>query len=186
MYASIFLGTRALIVVITAIPILQKHAEFLIDRHAYFSALEPQSEELGELFSTGWTREAIAAVVAKGYGHLTKVCCYHSLMQYGLLSGRASKSGSCKGTGNSTYFAKHQRKRGVCPLVTLLFCPHVLSVDHSLSTIFSLLFLRASSNRTQVCYSLVLCVFDRLVSRTRGHVSVVLIVYHNIQTCERV
>ncbi|KIM54604.1 hypothetical protein SCLCIDRAFT_136495 [Scleroderma citrinum Foug A] len=55
-----------------SIPILQKHLEFLIDRHAYFSALEPKPEELGELFSTEWTREAIATVVTKGHGHLTK------------------------------------------------------------------------------------------------------------------
>ncbi|KAL4073262.1 hypothetical protein V8B97DRAFT_1953447 [Scleroderma yunnanense] len=55
-----------------SIPILQKHVEFLIDRHAYFSALDSKPEELGELFSTGWTREAIGTVVAKGLGHLTK------------------------------------------------------------------------------------------------------------------
>ena len=58
---------------VTAIPILQKHIEFLVDRHAYFTALEVPPDELGELFSTTWTREAIREVVSKGTGHLTKV-----------------------------------------------------------------------------------------------------------------
>ncbi|KAG8214448.1 hypothetical protein J3R82DRAFT_9471 [Butyriboletus roseoflavus] len=55
-----------------SIPILQKHIEFLIDRHAYFAALEVPPEELGDCFSTAWTREAISEVVSKGTGHLTK------------------------------------------------------------------------------------------------------------------
>lgn len=58
---------------VTAIPILQKHIEFLVDRHAYFAALEVAPEELGDYFSTAWTREAISEVVSKGTGHLTKV-----------------------------------------------------------------------------------------------------------------
>ncbi|KAH7885374.1 hypothetical protein F5I97DRAFT_1378091 [Phlebopus sp. FC_14] len=55
-----------------SVPILQSHLEFLIDRHAHFAALEPQPEELGEFLSTTSTRRAIAEVVAKGVGHLTK------------------------------------------------------------------------------------------------------------------
>ncbi|KIJ64460.1 hypothetical protein HYDPIDRAFT_111787 [Hydnomerulius pinastri MD-312] len=54
-----------------SIPILQRHIEFLVDRHAHYATLETP-EESGGLFSTPWTREAIAAVVAKGTGHLTK------------------------------------------------------------------------------------------------------------------
>lgn len=30
--------------------------------------------ELGEIFTTEWTREAIEEVVDKGIGHLTQVC----------------------------------------------------------------------------------------------------------------
>ncbi|KAG6331001.1 hypothetical protein ID866_8087, partial [Astraeus odoratus] len=54
-----------------SIPTLQRHVEFLIDRHAYFSTLEAKPEELGELFSTVWTREAIGTVVERGLGHIT-------------------------------------------------------------------------------------------------------------------
>lgn len=61
---------------VTAIPILQKHIEFLVDRHSYFSALEDPPEELGGYFSTAWTREAISEVVSKGAGHLTKVTAF--------------------------------------------------------------------------------------------------------------
>ncbi|KAH7914268.1 hypothetical protein BJ138DRAFT_1177428 [Hygrophoropsis aurantiaca] len=55
-----------------SIPILQKHVEFLIDRHAYFTALESKPDVLGELFSTDWTRSALTAVVTKGAGHITQ------------------------------------------------------------------------------------------------------------------
>ncbi|KAH7922022.1 hypothetical protein BV22DRAFT_1131760 [Leucogyrophana mollusca] len=55
-----------------SIPILQKHVGFLIDRHAFFAALESKPDDLGELFSSDWTRAAITAVVAKGVGHITK------------------------------------------------------------------------------------------------------------------
>ncbi|KAH0831905.1 hypothetical protein J3R83DRAFT_12788 [Lanmaoa asiatica] len=55
-----------------SIPILQKHIEFLVGHHAYFAALEVPPEELGDSFSTAWTREAISEVVSKGTGHLTK------------------------------------------------------------------------------------------------------------------
>ncbi|KAI9568595.1 hypothetical protein HD554DRAFT_2099306 [Boletus coccyginus] len=55
-----------------SITILQKHIEFLVDRYAYFAALEAPPEELGEYFSTTWTRGAISEVVSKGTGHLTK------------------------------------------------------------------------------------------------------------------
>lgn len=56
-----------------AIPVLQKHAEFLIERHAWLSALDEKPEEFGELFSTEWTRAIMASVVDKGAGHLTQV-----------------------------------------------------------------------------------------------------------------
>ncbi|KAF8120579.1 hypothetical protein EV363DRAFT_1474306, partial [Boletus edulis] len=55
-----------------SIPILQKHIEFLVDRHAYFTVLEVPPEELADHFSTAWTRKAISEVVSKGTGHLTR------------------------------------------------------------------------------------------------------------------
>ncbi|KAF9242560.1 hypothetical protein BU15DRAFT_86759 [Melanogaster broomeanus] len=55
-----------------SIPILQKHIEFLVDRHTHFTSLETKPDDLGELFSTAWTRAAISEVVGKGAGHLTK------------------------------------------------------------------------------------------------------------------
>ncbi|KIJ17712.1 hypothetical protein PAXINDRAFT_130029 [Paxillus involutus ATCC 200175] len=54
-----------------SIPILQKHIEFLVDRHAHFATLDTSLED-GELFSTPWTRDAISEVVEKGAGHITK------------------------------------------------------------------------------------------------------------------
>jgi hypothetical protein len=57
-----------------AMVILQKHIDFLIDRHAWFSVLAEKPDNFGELFSTEWTRSAMSAVVRKGAGHLTEVC----------------------------------------------------------------------------------------------------------------
>ncbi|KAF9220989.1 hypothetical protein BS17DRAFT_786300 [Gyrodon lividus] len=55
-----------------SIHVLQKHIEFLVDRHAHFAALEATPDDLGEgILSTAWTREAISEVFAKGAGHLT-------------------------------------------------------------------------------------------------------------------
>lgn len=51
-----------------SLSILQKHLEFLVDRHEYFSGLEVEPDNLGELFSDNWTREALSSVVSKGSG----------------------------------------------------------------------------------------------------------------------
>lgn len=53
-------------------PILQKHLEFLADRHQYFSGLEVEPDNLGELFSDDWTREAMSIVVSKGAGDISQ------------------------------------------------------------------------------------------------------------------
>ncbi|KAL0960935.1 hypothetical protein HGRIS_005940 [Hohenbuehelia grisea] len=54
-----------------SIPLLHDHLEFLIDQHARYSSGEvTKPDGLGEVFSTEWTRSAIAKVVAKGIGHL--------------------------------------------------------------------------------------------------------------------
>ncbi|KAF8964174.1 hypothetical protein BDZ97DRAFT_1816638 [Flammula alnicola] len=56
-----------------SIPILQKHVNFLVERHAlYISGEQSRPEALGEIFTTSWTREAIDNVVEKGVGHLTQ------------------------------------------------------------------------------------------------------------------
>lgn len=52
--------------------ILQKHLEFLVDRHEYFSELEVEPDNLGELFSDSWTREAMSSVVSKGAGDISQ------------------------------------------------------------------------------------------------------------------
>ncbi|KIM89071.1 hypothetical protein PILCRDRAFT_812968 [Piloderma croceum F 1598] len=52
--------------------ILQKHIDFLINRHAWFAALDNKPEGFGELFSTEWTRSVISVVVSKGAAHLTQ------------------------------------------------------------------------------------------------------------------
>lgn len=56
-----------------AIPLLQKHLQYLIDRHAQYMGEEPKPATLGELFSTDWTRQAIDEVVDKGINHLAQV-----------------------------------------------------------------------------------------------------------------
>ncbi|GBE83236.1 predicted protein [Sparassis crispa] len=55
-----------------SIPLLTKHLEFLVERYEHFASTESRPEDLGDLFSTEWTREAIAWVVAQGAGHLTQ------------------------------------------------------------------------------------------------------------------
>ncbi|KAG6878496.1 hypothetical protein C0993_005425 [Termitomyces sp. T159_Od127] len=55
-----------------SIPILERHLQFLIDRHAHYSGEILKPAALGDLFSTTWTRTAITEVVKKGIGHLTK------------------------------------------------------------------------------------------------------------------
>ncbi|KAI0081583.1 hypothetical protein K474DRAFT_1703756 [Panus rudis PR-1116 ss-1] len=55
-----------------SIPILKKHLEYLIERHAHFAELDEKPEDLGELFTNEWTRNAIEEVVNKGIGHLTE------------------------------------------------------------------------------------------------------------------
>lgn len=52
--------------------ILQKHLDFLVDRHEYFSGLEVEPDNLGKLFSDDWTREAMSIVVSKGTGHISQ------------------------------------------------------------------------------------------------------------------
>ncbi|KAK2465199.1 hypothetical protein APHAL10511_002553 [Amanita phalloides] len=56
-----------------SIPILKRHLQFLLDHHSeYHSGEDMRPTELGEIFTTEWTREAIADVVNKGVDHLTQ------------------------------------------------------------------------------------------------------------------
>ncbi|KIK08003.1 hypothetical protein K443DRAFT_1909 [Laccaria amethystina LaAM-08-1] len=55
-----------------SIPILQKHLQFLVDNHARYLGEELKPADLEDVFSTQWTRGAIAGVVSKGINHLTQ------------------------------------------------------------------------------------------------------------------
>jgi len=58
-----------------AIPILQKHLNFLVERHGlYVSGEQLRPEALADVFTTTWTRNSIHQVVQKGLGHLIEVC----------------------------------------------------------------------------------------------------------------
>ncbi|KAJ6584742.1 hypothetical protein B0H19DRAFT_1319016 [Mycena capillaripes] len=54
-----------------SIPILKRHAEFILERCEHYSETE-KPQELGELFSADWTRTALGEVVDKGIWHLTQ------------------------------------------------------------------------------------------------------------------
>ena len=60
---------------LSAIPILQKHLNFVVEQHSKYEGGErqPKPDALGELFSTAWTRNAISAIVGKGTDHITEV-----------------------------------------------------------------------------------------------------------------
>ncbi|KAI6145673.1 hypothetical protein EDD17DRAFT_1653003 [Pisolithus thermaeus] len=55
-----------------SIPLLRKHVEFLINVHEHFNVTVDSPEELKEVFTSQWARDAIDAVVAKGAGHLSQ------------------------------------------------------------------------------------------------------------------
>ncbi|KAG2155888.1 uncharacterized protein EDB93DRAFT_58815 [Suillus bovinus] len=52
--------------------VLQKHLEFLADRHEYFSGLEVKPDNLGVLFSEDWIREAMSIVISEGAGDISQ------------------------------------------------------------------------------------------------------------------
>ncbi|KAJ6509029.1 hypothetical protein C8R45DRAFT_463110 [Mycena sanguinolenta] len=54
-----------------SIPILEKHAEFILARCERYTDTE-KPQELGELFSDDWAREALGEIVDKGIWHLTQ------------------------------------------------------------------------------------------------------------------
>lgn len=59
----------------SAIPLLQKHLQFIVDRYEKYHGEDKEMKpvDLGDLFSEEWTREAMGRVVEKGQNHLTQV-----------------------------------------------------------------------------------------------------------------
>ncbi|TFK73607.1 hypothetical protein BDN72DRAFT_761449 [Pluteus cervinus] len=55
-----------------SIPLLQRHLQFLIDRHEHYVSEGTRPDDLGEVFTAGWTRNAIGEVVKKGLVHLAQ------------------------------------------------------------------------------------------------------------------
>ncbi|THH27765.1 hypothetical protein EUX98_g6425 [Antrodiella citrinella] len=55
-----------------SINVLQKHVEFLVNRHTRLAEAESKPEDPDSSFSTVWTRNAIIEAVSKGSGHLTE------------------------------------------------------------------------------------------------------------------
>ncbi|KAJ4482272.1 hypothetical protein J3R30DRAFT_3681497 [Lentinula aciculospora] len=55
-----------------SIPVLKQHIEFILGRYEYYANGATKPHELGELFSTEWTRAAITNIARKGIGHITQ------------------------------------------------------------------------------------------------------------------
>ena len=64
-----------------AIPILQKHLDFLVKRHEHFVEAGGRPDALGEMFSPEWLHESMSKVTAQGAGHLTKASDHHAQMK---------------------------------------------------------------------------------------------------------
>lgn len=59
----------------TAIPLLKRHAEFLIERHQHFSEEGgSRPDDLEEMFTTEWTLDALEETISRGAAHLMEVC----------------------------------------------------------------------------------------------------------------
>ncbi|KAF5369542.1 hypothetical protein D9758_002590 [Tetrapyrgos nigripes] len=57
-----------------SIPILKRHLEFVLGRHALYANGELKPDELEELFSTDWTRLIINDIMKQAVGHLSQSC----------------------------------------------------------------------------------------------------------------
>ncbi|TCD69018.1 Splicing factor [Steccherinum ochraceum] len=55
-----------------SVNLLQKHLEFLVDRHTRLGEAGMKPQDPSQPFSTSWTRQAIANAVTKGEGHVTE------------------------------------------------------------------------------------------------------------------
>lgn len=61
-----------------AIPLLQKHMEFLIDRYAHFNSPELNAEGMDGAFSYELVKPMLSAIIERGAGHLTQVQVFHN------------------------------------------------------------------------------------------------------------
>ena len=62
-----------MIVVFVAIPLLQKHLQFILERYELVKEQETRPADLEELLTVDWMLDEMDKVVPKGAGHLTKV-----------------------------------------------------------------------------------------------------------------
>ena len=137
-----------------AISIWRKHVEFLIDRYTHYTTEGNKPEELGELFSTEWTRAAIAAVVSQGSGHITQVrkltCVWYSQL---IMYDRATPYGIYGGIGSWSFCKAYPMNRSTFFYSLFPCLPHKFleGITFLLSaTCFSIV----SSSHIQVCVML--------------------------------
>jgi hypothetical protein len=126
------------ILIIIAIPILQKHLQFLIDRHALYVDEEVKPSELGELFSTSWTRAAISEVVNKGIGHTQQVLYFVYRERITLTPIRATCYGMHSVTGSSKYWKQPHHPKGNIGHVRLE-CRRLISVQATACGVLAIL-----------------------------------------------
>ncbi|KAJ3976364.1 hypothetical protein EV361DRAFT_968793 [Lentinula raphanica] len=55
-----------------SITLLKRHIELILSRHEHYANGAPKPDEMGELFSTEWTRAKITDIVQHGIGHITE------------------------------------------------------------------------------------------------------------------
>ena len=108
------------LLIITAIPILQKHLQFIVDCHARYGGEEVKPSALEEMFSTSWTRAAISDIVKKGIGHLTQVPCFSDEKGVVLILIRATCYGIPSVIGSSKYWEQPHHPKGEAGLVELI------------------------------------------------------------------
>lgn len=103
---------------ILAIPILQKHLNYVLEQYAKYEGEEkvPKPEALGELFSTTWTRAALQEIVSKGIEHLTEVSQMPTSSYLRMLkpSGRAIFSSTHNATGSWNSWTRRPHKMHPC------------------------------------------------------------------------
>ena len=58
---------------LTAIKVLKRHLELLLERFNHFQELEARPDDLEDMFTPAWMRVRIDNIVAQGAAHLTQV-----------------------------------------------------------------------------------------------------------------
>ena len=59
--------------ILKAIPLLQKHLEFLLERYEHVKEQETHPDDLNGLLTMDWMLSEMDKTVSKGAGHLTEV-----------------------------------------------------------------------------------------------------------------